>query len=842
MENVVPVVLQRLRAADIIRMAGLSVAALGQEYERLGGVRQAQRQDTYLTGVVIVPRLPDVTLEVAATASNPVDGYSSLLAEDHRYQYTPEIILDSLTDWRSTCTCNTSSSALCAHACALLYHWINHPYSFTGLTTQETSVFLPAQQATEALDGTSVLLSSSEQSEQSSIGASLGEERVTDLDAMALAGHPAKPVLSSAFRTPIKPRGPAPLCNLLDVLAQLSLSELRGIAREYEISTNGLSKQQLVEAVYAVLCQPERVRHVALALEKQQRQLMAALTLIGGAITDDDLHSMFERFGLGQPPQLQEALTVLQGKGLLFRASLNNAPQVRIGLSGSLLDVGWFVPLEVRNALRVSVPTTPFDIEQFTETESKPVVRLAEPYRLLSALLLVARALEGYQQEGAEQRDEAGTATSSARGIGSGRSTVPLTSDSSIALPAPDDRPSAAMLSFLQRMIPYSVPLLRFAVRLLRLAGVVYTESASAQSAGYRVLTTAAALLLGSNHAEVTRDLFELWLTEASYEELFELQEDGVRVRCRTTSLRRPLLRAGELEAENSEARQALVALLAQVPINRWCNFAAFARFIYRLNPLFLQRRQRLFPSPHWWLEREEGRALRPLSLSDWMRAEYYYLARLLRGPLYWWGLCDIALNTEGRLVAFRLTSMAEWLLHGDAAGAPLQSAASEAGARFEGFEITGENEILVESSMQTWPIIHLLEDFAARGGVRNGMLCYRLTPQALSQALGRGLRVEALLNLLRTHMADQPALQPLLAQLERWAANYGRVRIYTQVAMLQAADTTVMRELSATTSFDSHVVYPVHATLAILRRSGLEQLIEDLKRRGQTPLLHNED
>src|SRR5579875_1933957 len=808
MENVVPVVLQRLRAADIIRMAGLSVAALGQEYERLGGVRQAQRQDTYLTGVVMVPRLPDVTLEVAATASNPVDGYSSLLAEDHRYQYTPEIILDSLTDWRSTCTCNTSSSALCAHACALLYHWINHPYSFTGLTTQETSVFLPAQQATEALDGASTLLSSFEQSEQSGVGVPFGEERVTDLDAMALAGHPAKPVLSSASRTSIKPRGPAPLCNLLDVLAQLSLSELRGIAREYEISTNGLSKQQLVEAVYAVLCQPERVRHVALALEKQQRQLMAALTLIGGAITDDDLHSMFERFGL----------------------------------SGSLLDVGWFVPLEVRNALRVSVPTTPFDIEQFTETESKPVVRLAEPYRLLSALLLVARALEGYQQEGAEQRDEAGTATSSARGIGSGRSTVPLTSDSSIALPAPDDRPSAAMLSFLQRMIPYSVPLLRFAVRLLRLAGVVYTESASAQSAGYRVLTTAAALLLGSNHAEVTRDLFELWLTEASYEELFELQEDGVRVRCRTTSLRRPLLRAGELEAENSEARQALVALLAQVPINRWCNFAAFARFIYRLNPLFLQRRQRLFPSPHWWLEREEGRALRPLSLSDWMRAEYYYLARLLRGPLYWWGLCDIALNTEGRLVAFRLTSMAEWLLHGDAAGAPLQSAASEVGARFEGFEITSENEILVESSMQTWPIIHLLEDFAARGGVRNGMLCYRLTPQALSQALSRGLRVEALLDLLRTRMADQPALQPLLAQLERWAANYGRVRIYTQVAMLQAADTTVMRELSATTSFDSHVVYPVHATLAILRRSGLEQLIEDLKRRGQTPLLHNED
>ena len=84
--------------------------------------------------------------------------------------------------------------------------------------------------------------------------------------------------------------------------------------------------------------------------------------------------------------------------------------------------------------------------------------------------------------------------------------------------------------------------------------------------------------------------------------------------------------------------------------------------------------------------------------------------------------------------------------------------------------------------------------------------------------------------------------LARLLAQLERWVAGYGRVRIYTDVHMLEAADTTVMRELSATTTVDEQIVQTISPTLHILKRSGAESIIDDLKRRGQTPLLHDEE
>ncbi len=45
--------------------------------------------------------------------------------------------------------------------------------------------------------------------------------------------------------------------GLQDILTQLGLSELRGIAREYEIVTNGMNKVQLVEAIIEALNQPE---------------------------------------------------------------------------------------------------------------------------------------------------------------------------------------------------------------------------------------------------------------------------------------------------------------------------------------------------------------------------------------------------------------------------------------------------------------------------------------------------------------------------------------------------------------------------------------------------------
>ncbi len=115
-----------------------------------------------------------------------------------------------------------------------------------------------------------------------------------------------------------------------------------------------------------------------------------------------------------------------------------------------------------------------------------------------------------------------------------------------------------------------------------------------------------------------------------------------------------------------------------------------------------------------------------------------------------------------------------------------------------------------------------------------------------MAEALSRGQRPTALIQLLQQLAQDEEQtdtpLVRLLAQLERWTANYGRVRLYTGVSLLEVTDTLVMRELSATTSVEEQVVRAISPTRMILKKQGTERIVEDLKRRGHVPLLHEKE
>ena len=864
MYDVVPGALQRLREADIVSMAGLTAASLGQEYSRIGAVFAAKRRGARLSGIVEVSNT--LHSQAASTANDSKRTEQAALSIPGRF--TVEVEIRDRISCAVTCTCNQSSarpqfqsqsSVVCPHAAALLYHWLAHPMSFTTSPPASAhAVPLPF--------------------EQQAASSPLAEEQIGNT---MLEEKQIRP-LEQAKQMPALPNL-LPLSNTVEILTQSGLSELRAMAREYDIATNGLSKHQLAEAIVDVLKQPEAIRRVVATLEKQQRQLLAALTLAGGSMNDEDLRGLFERFSLGGPGQLQNMLRILQGKALIVRAALNNSLQQRIGLSGSTLDICWYVLSEVRTALHVTLPITPFTIETGNEHDTdSPKVQHVEPYTLLTDLLLVARALDGKRLERDERSSEDNGNTSAI-----GRSLNPLPVEGSIAIPPPNGTPSTSLLKSLQAVVPRSLPFLRFAFRVLRLADILYfeTDANDVGESSYafgndalhlaydssrhsevptfravrqnktghdarmpilHVLPNAAALLLGLTRAEVAHELFTHWLNQPNYDELFDLQEEGLRLRCRATPLNQPALRAGELEAENREARQALVALLSQAPSGQWINFTAFARFVYRLNPTFLQKRQRQFSSPHWWIEQEEGHLLRPTQFSDWMRAEGRYLAQLLQGPLHWWGASDMVLSSDERLLAFRLTPLAESFLGEMPVGAQFIAPGTHLSEILSIADVSESGDLLIPCTFAHWPLIELIERFAEARGVHAAQLCYRLTPKSLNEAFSRGESPAALLELLHRSAEYQHTIAPdsplavLLTQLENRIASYGRVRLYTDTSLLEAADQLVLRELSATTSLDEQIVQPIHPTLLILKKQAIERLIDELKRRGQVPLLHD--
>ncbi len=126
MDDVVPNALKHLRASDIIRMAGLAAASLGQEYCRLGAVQATMRRGALLLGVI------DMSKWEHGTGAYPAN--RSIAAEDvqpEQQRYSVDIEIQSSNNWQAHCSCSPTSGVICRHVTALLYEWLARPETFT---------------------------------------------------------------------------------------------------------------------------------------------------------------------------------------------------------------------------------------------------------------------------------------------------------------------------------------------------------------------------------------------------------------------------------------------------------------------------------------------------------------------------------------------------------------------------------------------------------------------------------------------------------------------------------------------------------------------------------------
>src|SRR5579859_4729008 len=164
MENVVPTHLQRLRAADIVHMAGLAAAAVGQEYYRSGAVHSMSRLGALL--VRVVELAPKAGLAPAIVGQANEDTSSQM--GERRFPVEVEFVGEgtagaqvgnvgaqvgasptpTVPSWRSKCACGSDTQGqavplLCTHGAALLYQWLAQPALFQ---TQGDSGEAPAGQ------------------------------------------------------------------------------------------------------------------------------------------------------------------------------------------------------------------------------------------------------------------------------------------------------------------------------------------------------------------------------------------------------------------------------------------------------------------------------------------------------------------------------------------------------------------------------------------------------------------------------------------------------------------------------------------------------------------------
>src|SRR3984893_9746203 len=210
MYDVAPGVLQRLREADIISRAGLAIASQGQDYCRSGAVHSTRRQGARLSGIVDLSNLSFREGVTATNAAKALENYSL-------DRYTVSVEVSDPRAWDVRCTCPMmagASTTMCAHAAALLYQWLAHPFTFAP--------------PVEAIPSSPVPESTIE-------GSTFAE----------MSYKPSRLVSPLHSSSPLYTPGSVSALNTADTLLQLALGDLRAMAREYDSATDGPRKAVL---------------------------------------------------------------------------------------------------------------------------------------------------------------------------------------------------------------------------------------------------------------------------------------------------------------------------------------------------------------------------------------------------------------------------------------------------------------------------------------------------------------------------------------------------------------------------------------------------------------------
>jgi hypothetical protein len=404
---------------------------------------------------------------------------------------------------------------------------------------------------------------------------------------------------------------------------------------------------------------------------------------------------------------------------------------------------------------------------------------------------------------------------------------------------APD--PDSALLRHRAQQLNIPPEQIRFCFALLRLIGLLPAKAPAShlrfsREQSRETLLRAWRVLLGRSPAEALRDLFTHWLHARSARELVELRDVGVRVAWLN---QQAAARSTDIAAENLAARQSVINILRRVPAGRWWSFGSLVDAVWHFQPDFLRGHQQLFLRPHWWLERlPDGQPLAIEHRADWRQGEGRYLALLVRRALHWLGVVDLALDTQGRLKGFRVTSLGASLLLGAAPGVAGESEAAtlSTGPLTSILQPLEEGQVLLplaglnETTLET-----LLWWCLPSGATADGL---RFLPSAacVATALDNGQSLESWLAWLEQSESRNRS-QPLVEKIRRWAASYGQIRLYEPATLLEVADATLLPELEAalnlSTQFVDHLLAP---GLAVLRPDAAESLIGELRRRGYDP------
>jgi hypothetical protein len=225
------------------------------------------------------------------------------------------------------------------------------------------------------------------------------------------------------------------------------------------------------------------------------------------------------------------------------------------------------------------------------------------------------------------------------------------------------------------------------------------------------------------------------------------------------------ILSEGNWQNDSLSARQKLIAFARSASAQQWWSIGSLIADIKTHQPDF-QRPAGDYDS--WYLRATEtGQYLR--GFEHWDAVDGALIAFMLRGPLHWLGLIDLASPGEGQpATAFRWASNSAELLKGKSPKASQPEISK--------VKVDSQGKLFVPR-LAPRVVRYQLARFSIWLVPKAETYLYQITAKSLEAARKQGLKVAQLLALLKANSAT-PLPPNLLQALKRWEQNGSQIRL----------------------------------------------------------------
>jgi hypothetical protein len=285
----------------------------------------------------------------------------------------------------------------------------------------------------------------------------------------------------------------------------------------------------------------------------------------------------------------------------------------------------------------------------------------------------------------------------------------------------------------------------------------------------------------------------------------------------------------------NSIAR-LLVRIIARVTTGRWFDLQSLIETVERLAPasapVLGQPYAFAAHTQAFSLERTMNRADPQPIVPNTPEGLTHLLSRLVAvlvdGPLHWLGLVDAIIHQD-RTGVFRVRPIAGALTGRAFTEEPDGEAAYLA--------IEDDLTIRVPPHMSDVSIHSLLAFAGELVEAAPDGLRYRLTASGVQQLFDTGYTGPDFAHYL-FERAGNMLPDAVRATIDRWWQQYGTIRLYDELTLIELSDDVLLKELRAVTALDSAQLYAFSPRLIAIDPAHANEVVAELTARGYTPRL----